>query len=196
MSPFTKVLSTAFIIGFLLGLGFGCSSEEEKPKPVPPDTVVVAVEESQTEQDVQMMARAIYSESNQMTSFEYIGWVIKNRMASRDYPNSVTGVVLQDHQFSAFNNPGRKSKLLQMRYPEVKITEYRRAYRMAEYILAAPDSINPLPGVTHFYMSATLQREYGKSRPHWATGDPYYSHGQIRFYRDIHPPSQTIGRGR
>jgi spore germination cell wall hydrolase CwlJ-like protein len=196
MSPFTKVICTVFTIGFLLGLGYSSITHEE-PEPVTKrDTVVVRVDDSPAEEAVQMMARAIYSESNQMSSFEYIGWVIKNRLTSSHYPNTVAGVILQDRQFSAFNDPGRKRKLLNMEYPTVKITEFRRAYRMAEYILTASDSLNPLPGVTHFYMSATLKREYGKSKPHWATGDPYYSHGQIRFYRDIHPPSQTINTGR
>lgn len=154
-----------------------------------PNTVVVKKKSTPDNGAVHMMARALYSETKEMASFEYVGWTIRNRVNNPDYPGSVYEVVLQDNQFSAFNNPERKDRLMEMRYPQTKITEFRRAYRTALYVLAAPEEINPLPGVTHFYMQETLKRKYGISKPHWANGDPFYAHGQIRFYRDVHPPS-------
>lgn len=187
-----------FIWGFsasLLFIGRACA-HEEAPKAAAPDTVVVEAKSTQNNGAVQMMARALYSETKEMASFEYVAWTIRNRVRSSDYPSSVYEVVLQDSQFSAFNSPGRKNRLMAMSYPQVKITEFRRAYRVAQYVLAAPEEVNPLPGVTHFYMQDTLKRKYGISKPHWANGDPYYSHGQIRFYRDVHPPSYQTSTSR
>jgi len=173
-----------------LAIGRACTGDEQpSQRSSPPDTVVVKVHDEPNPEAVQMMARAIYSESNSMTSFEYIGWVIRNRLQSPNYPSTVAGVILQNYQFSAFNDPGRRQELMSMSYPQTHITEFRRAYRMAEYVLTAPDSMNPLPGVTHFYMEKTLREKYGKDRPAWAKGDPYYSHGQIRFHRNVRPPS-------
>jgi len=136
------------------------------------------------------MARALFSEKKRMSDYEYNAWVIRNRVEDADYPGTVKGVVLQESQFSAFNDYSKRRHLKSLSYPETRDTDFRRAYRMARYVLSAPERSNPLPLVTHFYHKNTLQQKYGKSAPQWANdGKLVYAHGQARYYKDVHPPT-------
>jgi spore germination cell wall hydrolase CwlJ-like protein len=150
------------------------------------------VDQSVDQQAAEWMARAIYSERKLMSHYEYNAWVIRNRLRSDDYPNNVKEVVLQDRQFSAFNTRTKRHELRSLQYPETKDTHFRRAYRMAKYVLSAPPADNPLPMVTHFYHRETLQEQYGKQMPEWAKhGDLVYAHGQARYYKNVRPPQYS-----
>lgn len=135
------------------------------------------------------MARAIYSETKKMSNFEYIAWVIRNRMSSPEYPMSAGKVVLQEDQFSAFDEPEKRDKLMRMTYPKEKNTHFRRAYRVALYVLNADPNMNPLPRVQHFYMEDTMEEKYNKSQPYWAKGkEPFFSNGQTVYLQGVEGP--------
>jgi spore germination cell wall hydrolase CwlJ-like protein len=145
--------------------------------------------ETQYKEAAEWIARAAYSESKMYSNYEYIAWTIRNRMVSPEYPASAKSVVLQEKQFSAFNNSAKASKLKSMSYPETKNTYFRRAYRIALYVLNSGKSVNPMPEVTHFYMKDTLQRTQGKSAPYWARGkEPYFQNGQTKYYQNVKAP--------
>lgn len=181
-----------FVLTILVGAFLGAFSQHaiEDPKTkVVRDTVhVPQTPKTSSHEEAEWLARAIFSETKAEEDFEYIGWVIHNRMKSPAYPGTARRVVLQPSQFSAFNRSGRLRELRQMQFPETKVTEFRRAYRMAQYILAAPDSLNPLPEVTHFYMADTMERKYGKRHPDWAeSGNLAWATQETRYYRDVRP---------
>lgn len=48
-------------------------------------------------------AIAIVTETNQPHEFLYIAWVLRNRVASSRFPDTMQAVVLQERQFSALN---------------------------------------------------------------------------------------------
>lgn len=169
------------VFGVLLGMGVQEASS--------PDPVANFDNKNERKQAAQWMARAIYSESKLYSNYEYIAWVIRNRMVSSDYPASARDVVLQHKQFSAFQHPEKRDKLLSMTYPEEKSTYFRRAYRISLYVLNVGADMNPMPEVRHFYMKDTLKRKYGKSEPHWVKGrEPFFSNGQTKYFRGISGP--------
>ena len=178
----------AILIGMLVGI-FVYVDVEEEPTPRT-DTLRVETTKKVDHESAQWMARALFSEKKRMSDYEYNAWVIRNRVDDSDYPNTVRKVVLQDRQFSAFNDYSKRRYLESLSYPETKHTEFRRAYRMAKYVLSAPESSNPMPMVTHFYHKRTMEQKYGKSAPDWAHhGELVYAHGQARYYKNVRPPS-------
>jgi len=169
------------VFGILLGIAVQNFTE--------PDPTTEFNNRTDYRQAAQWMARAIYSESKLYSNYEYIAWVIRNRMSSPEYPASARNVVLQDQQFSAFQDMEKRRNLLSMSYPEEKSTYFRRAYRISLYVLSVGEDMNPMPEVRHFYMQDTLERKYGKSEPHWARGkDPYFSNGQTKYFRGVRGP--------
>mgnify|MGYP002761283547 FL=1 len=168
-----------FTVGILTGLWFGLPDSQERNFD----------NQTRYHKEAQWIARAVYSESKKFSNYEYIAWTIRNRMASERYPDNARSVVLQEDQFSAFRNPEKREKLLKMKYPETKNTYFRRAYRIALYVLNSDRSVNPMPEVTHFYMEDTMKRAYGVERPSWAEGrDPYFANGQTKYFRNIQAP--------
>jgi len=156
---------------------------------VQPKTVAVFDSETKYEQAAQWIARALYSESKLLSNYEYIAWTIRNRMASNEYPGTAKQVVLQEDQFSAFNDPEKVDELTNMTYPHTKDTYFRRAYRIALYVLNSDKSVNPMPEVTHFYMEDTMERVHSVEKPNWARGrEPYFSNGQTNYFKNIQAP--------
>lgn len=167
-----------FAAGSLVGLWFGKS-----------DSAREFDNKTRFHKDAQWIARAVYSESKQFSNYEYIAWAIRNRMASYDYPDNARSVVLQEDQFSAFENPEKREKLIDMTYPETKNTYFRRAYRIALYALNTNYRLNPMQGVKHFYMKDTLKEQYGKAKPHWANEEKlYFKNGQTHYYKNVQGP--------
>lgn len=170
-----------FTFGILAGIGVRQYTQ--------PETVATFENRTQYQQAAEWIARAVYSESKLYSNYEYIAWVIRNRMASPEYPASAKGVVLQERQFSAFGNPQKAEKLRSMSYPETKDTYFRRAYRIALYVLNSGKQMNPMPEVTHFYMQETLRDVHGKEKPRWAQGQkPFFQNGQTKYFRNIKSP--------
>jgi len=168
-------------VGALIGIGF---QQYTQPK-----TVAVFDKETKYERAAEWIARALYSESKLLSNYEYIAWTIRNRMTSGDYPATAKQVVLQEDQFSAFNDPNKVDELTAMTYPETKSTYFRRAYRIALYVLNSDRSVNPMPGVTHFYMEDTMEEVHGVEKPHWARGrEPYFSNGQTNYFKNVQAP--------
>jgi spore germination cell wall hydrolase CwlJ-like protein len=154
-----------------------------------PETVATFENRTEYQKAAEWIARALYSESKVLSNYEYIAWTIRNRMASPEYPASAKAVVLQEDQFSAFRNPRKTERLRKMTYPETKDTYFRRAYRIALYVLNSGKSMNPMPEVTHFYMEDTLRDVHGKEKPRWARGQkPFFQNGQTKYFRNIKSP--------
>ena len=182
----------AILLGMLVGtfLHAEVHEDNEAKTETSTDTLRVETTKKVDHNSAQWMARALYSEKKRISDYEYNGWVIRNRVEDEDYPGSVRQVVLQEKQFSAFNDYSKRKHLESLSYPETKDTEFRRAYRMAKYVLSAPESSNPMPMVTHFYHKRTMEQKYGKSAPDWAHhGELVYAHGQARYYKNVRPPS-------
>lgn len=190
------VLIAGTVIGSALEANFGSGVNDRNPAP---DTVYYETPSSGVGADIprttiNWVARALYSETKRLKDFEYVAWVVRNRMKSPHYPGTARAVILQPSQFSAFNNWERRKELEAMRYPETRKTAFRRAYRIARYVLAAPDSLNPLPQTTHFFMPETMKKKYGEARPDWAhTGDLRWATEQTRYYAEVRPPSSASG---
>jgi spore germination cell wall hydrolase CwlJ-like protein len=184
------------VIILIIGMFLGSVSQYRLSEPrviTKTDTVEVEVpaerQSGVSKRAANWMARAIYSETKNPADYEYIGWVIRNRMESPAYPGTARAVILQPSQFSAFNSWKRRKELEAMTFPDTKKTEFRRAYRMAEYILTAPAPMNPLPDVTHFYMSDTMKEKYGRAHPEWASsGELAWATEETRYYANVRAP--------
>jgi len=184
------LFATVFV---MIGLWFG----EGKTETVVVKKKVSSCEEVQENytpnknlhMNAEYLASALYSETKDMSNFEYIAWTIRNRVESEDYPDTVMGVILQEHQFSAFNTKQGREKYLSLTLQTTSSTHYRRAYRVARYVLNAPMDINPMKGVTHFFMQDALEQTQGVSTPFWAEDKtPYFVNGQTKYYRGVRAP--------
>jgi len=143
------------------------------------------------DRSVEWMARAIYSETKDMANMEYVGWVIRNRLDSHYYPGTVREVVLQERQFSAFNDYKKRRQLEALSYPETKQTSFRRAYRIAHYIMHVSGDVNPMPNVYHFHTEDGMRDQYGRSRPAWARqGRVFYQYGDTKYITSVIPKDQ------
>lgn len=138
------------------------------------------------------VARILFSETKNMEDFEYMAWVVRNRMESPNYPSTAADVALQPDQFSAFNEWSERRRLESMSFSETKITEFRRAYRTAQYVLSAPSWLNPLPEVRHFYAPEAMRKLYNERGPNWAAnGTLVWETEQTRYYADVKPPPMS-----
>jgi hypothetical protein len=186
-----KALKTIFIltIGIMIGIWFGAPEPEVKTKTIVKTKTVERSSPKDLHMNAEYLASALYSETKDMSNFEYIAWTIRNRVESEDYPDTVMDVILQEHQFSAFNTREGREKYLSLTLQTTSSTHYRRAYRVARYVLNAPMEVNPMEGVTHFFMEDTLKQTQGISQPFWAEGKtPYFVNGQTKYYRGIRAP--------
>lgn len=111
------------------------------------------------------IARAVYSETRSFRDMELIAWVVYNRMQNPNYPSTAKKVVLEEKQFSAFNQSSDRRDYLMSVSPKTGNPYFNRAHRLAEYVLTAPQN-NPVRGVNHFVMPETQRKLYG-DMPDW-----------------------------
>lgn len=156
-----------------------------------------AASESQKE-TVLWMARVILSETKKSEDMEYVGWVYRNRLQSQYYPDTPKQVALQPGQFSAFNEGAPRRDYYMSLDPGTESTYWRRAYRMAQYVVNAPDSLNPMVHpekgvVAHFVMEETQRTRYG-AMPHWYDEDHiHYQTAQTTYFAGLKAPRMRSG---
>ncbi len=116
--------------------------------------------------DIDTLTRTLYgeAEAHNVRDAEAIAWVILNRVALPNWPDTILEVCLQPAQFSCWNtfDPNRK------RIEGGHGAWFEECHRIAQDVLsgAIPD---PTSRATHYY--ATFVRE-----PRWARGHtPVYS---------------------
>jgi N-acetylmuramoyl-L-alanine amidase len=142
--------------------------------------------------DVDILARTLYGEAEPGDEADAIAiaWVVKNRMALRNWPDTAAKVCLQPKQFSCWNPEpvGFPARLMKMKVDDTKAGQwFAFCVETAEKVLAGeiPD---PTKRATHYY--ATWLRK----PPAWARGkSPTYSTPAGRFthlfFNDIDTPA-------
>jgi hypothetical protein len=112
--------------------------------------------------------------------------VIRNRVQSGRFGNSVPEVVLKPKQFEPWNTPEGRSRM-QGYAPDSE--PYSRAARAVDSVFA--EGSDPTSGATHFY-SPTAQAALGREPPKWAQGEPQ-TIGRHAFYAPEGRVAQNTG---
>lgn len=118
------------------------------------------------EDEIIWLARCIYSESDRPDEQRFVAWVVRNRVETGFRGDTYREVVLEDRQFSAFNEPTpRRARILRLT-PDDRHPPWQRALAIAREVHGAPASGRPFPITTrHFYSPISMT---GRSVPHWA----------------------------
>lgn len=145
-----------------------------------------------TAKDVDIVARTLYgeAETNDIPDATAIAWVIRNRTALPNWPNTPSGVCLQPKQFSCWNDndPNRQ------RIIDVKTTNpwFQTCVSIAGSVLRDENGSDPTSRATHYYAT------YMKKPPKWARGKtPCYEPPRVGKYQHIFfnnidtPPPKT-----
>ncbi|HMB92601.1 MAG TPA: hypothetical protein VKP65_17240 [Rhodothermales bacterium] len=112
------------------------------------------------------LARCMYSETKRPEEQELVGWVVRNRVETqyRDKGN-YEDVVLDDYQFSAFNQNSRKRRYYTNLKLDSQAPGWQNTLYMAYYVRHADSTLRPFSEETrHFYSEQSMR---GRDRPHW-----------------------------
>jgi len=132
-------------------------------------------------EDILWLARCIYSETKRQHEQELVAWIVRNRVET-EYRGSETyvDVVLDPHQFSAFN-PGSRTR---SHYSSLEWTSTAAGFQIALSIAAKVATSNPADRpfsetTRHFYSRRSMR---GGLAPFWA------NHGQpVALDRNVEP---------
>jgi len=116
--------------------------------------------------EVLWLARCVYSESDKNNEQRLVAWVVRNRKESGFRGSSYREVVLEDHQFTAFNAPSpRRAYILSLNQNSAS-AEWRSALSVALDVYQADPKERPFPiTVRHFYSPVSMS---GAIQPDWA----------------------------
>lgn len=93
----------------------------------------------------------------------YTAWVLRNRLESGRWANTLEGVATQLNQFSALNEPENVQKLL--RYQKYHESKWNMARSALELVGIQRHTADPTKFATH-YLTKSLY--YSSKRPKWA----------------------------
>src|SRR5690554_1214590 len=127
--------------------------------------IEVEITEEELAIETDYLAKTIYGEARgeNYESKLAVGWVIRNRVESKYYPDTYEEVITQrkqfscwdDHNYNAMQNATGKS--------------WEDSKKAAEVVVSSDSSENPLSGITHYY-SPNAMNPPG-SRPNWSNPD-------------------------
>ena len=147
--------------------------------------------------EILWLARCIYSESDRAHEQRLVAWVVRNRVETRFRGSTYRDVVLEDRQFSAFNDPTpRRARILALTEQD-RFPAWRSALSIAREVYHAPASRRPFPQTTrHFYSPVSMRN---RAVPHWAVAETplaLASHDidadRFRFYDGIDERARDI----
>src|SRR5690606_8036394 len=112
------------------------------------------------------LARCIYSESDRPDEQRLVAWVVRNRVETGFRGSTYRDVVLEDRQFSAFNEPTpRRERILALTADDGPAA-WQKALSIAREVYSAHASERPFPVTTrHFYSPVSMRN---RAVPHWA----------------------------
>ena len=98
-------------------------------------------------------------------AMELVAWVVRNRVESPRFPDTYPDAVTQRYQFSAWNpnDPNRPKLADPLGGPPADDRAWFTALEIAQEVIDAPASANPLPGVYHYHDTSI-------ETPAWARG--------------------------
>ena len=115
------------------------------------------------EDDKILLARAIFAEAaGELYSGKVaVGWVVRNRVESKKFPNTYWGVIFQRAQFSGVN-----SKLWKLTYDLKKMTPYQLSMwqdclKIAQDVIEGRVS-DPTNGSDHYYNPSLVSLSWAK----------------------------------
>lgn len=119
--------------------------------------------------EIMYLAKTIWAEARGEgpDGMRLVAWVIRARVESPKWPDTYASVVTQRNQFSAWlhGDPNRDKMVDPLAGPDADDAMWYEAIRIADEVLDAPASDNPLPGVYH-YVDVRLEGRL----PSWAQG--------------------------
>src|SRR5690606_33922553 len=90
--------------------------------------------------EILWLARCIYSESDRAHEQRLVAWVVRNRVETRFRGDTYRDVVLEERQFSAFNEPTpRRARILALTH-DSRQPAWRSALEIAREVYHAPPS--------------------------------------------------------
>lgn len=112
------------------------------------------------------LARCMYSETKRPEEQELVGWVVRNRVETKYRGKSnYQDVVLDDYQFSAFNQNSRKRRYYSNLQLDSKAPGWKNTLYLAYYVRHADPTIRPFAEKTrHFYSEQAMK---GRDHPTW-----------------------------
>lgn len=116
--------------------------------------------------EILWLARCIYSESDRPDEQRLVAWVVRNRVETGYRGDTYREVVLEDRQFSAFNEPTpRRARIVDLT-AEDKLPGWQTALQIAREVYHAGPSSRPFPVTTrHFFSPISMKN---RAVPHWA----------------------------
>lgn len=127
--------------------------------------------------EVVWLARCIYSESDRAHEQELVAWVVRNRVETQYRGTTYREVVLENRQFSAFNNPTQRRKQILSLDHNSTFRPWRQALNIALNVYFAPSARRPFAQtVRHFYSPISMS---GGRAPHWADRDKALSSARL-----------------
>jgi len=119
--------------------------------------------------ELMYLAKTIWAEARGEgpEGMRLVAWVIRNRVNDKRWPDTYYSVTTQRAQFSAWlpNDPNRPKLADPLSGGPEDDAAWFDAIRIADEVMDAPESDNPLPGVYH-YFDVRLE----KNPPSWAKG--------------------------
>ncbi len=119
--------------------------------------------------EILWLARCIYSESDRAHEQRLVAWVVRNRVETRYRGDTYRDVVLEDRQFSAFNEPTpRRDRIVELTAQD-KQPAWQQALQIAREVYHARPSSRPFSVTTrHFYSPVSMRN---RAIPHWAVNE-------------------------
>jgi hypothetical protein len=113
------------------------------------------------------LARCIYSETKRPIEQLYVAWVIRNRVETQYRgQTSYKSVVLDPHQFSAFNTASYSRSYYASLDASSDRAGWHQALRIAQYVMDAPVRNRPFSLLTrHFYSEQSMDTS---QPPQWS----------------------------
>ncbi|WP_457653458.1 cell wall hydrolase [Rhodocaloribacter sp.] len=116
--------------------------------------------------EVLWLARCIYSESDRPEEQRLVAWVVRNRKETAYRGDTYREVVLEDRQFSAFNEPSARRAYILGLNQNSDAPGWRKALGIALDVFQANPKDRPFPvTVRHFYSPVSMK---GRTAPPWA----------------------------
>jgi hypothetical protein len=139
----------------------------------PPGTMPVEVRAYTKEEDkdeVEWLARIIYSETKVESEMYLIGWVARNRVETNYRGATYREVALSSNQFSGLNKGDVfYHHNISLGYNDIINSVWKRALSIAEEIYYAPEYKRPFPETVRHFYSPIVRRA-----PSWADESKLY----------------------
>jgi spore germination cell wall hydrolase CwlJ-like protein len=131
------------------------------------EEIVASVSDVRTEDEVLWLARTVYSETKISEEQLLVAWVIRNRVESKQYPDTYKEVVLQRGQFSGLH-PSDKQYGINMSLTLGHTGPgWDSSIEIARAVYDARGILRPFPKtVRHFYSPQSVT-----VHPSWATDE-------------------------